>query len=1385
MAVTRFWVGGTGTFDATTTTHWSATTGGAGGASVPTTTDTATFDGNSGGGTVTTSGAQSVTAITFAAGFTGTLTLAAGLTVSGAVTLLQGTLNTNGQTCSWGSYICSGTAAKTLTMGASAITVTAAGSAWGVAGTTTSYTITANTATITFSAAAGLLSIGLGNFNYGGVTVVVSATGIVSWASGSSNVTFTYTPAAGSANNLQFGSSATFNAFTVGLGGGSNATRPLISSNVLGTQMTITVNGTVSINWADFQDIKGAGTGSWNLSAITGGSGDAGGNATITFTAPASQFWVGGTGNWVTTTTNWASSSGGAAGSGRMPLPQDSAVFDANSFTAASQTVTLSSGTGRLAASMTWAAVTNLPTFSYSIVVTIYGSLTWPATTALTISGTHSWQFFGRSGTNTITSGTGQGAWCFAATFNCPGATYVLAGNFSTANGAGSSIVLIQGTLDNSVNNVTITASAFTSTGTNTRAFKMGSGLFIIASSSGVVWNTTSTGFTLTVGTALLQNTAAASCSITTGGVSMPQINQNAVSNTLLFNDAFTTTGIVTLQGGTIDTGSQTCSWGSFMSAAVSTVRALTLGSSVITLTGVGGAPWNVNNATNLTINAGTSTIQTAAANLSNAQYAFGSFTYFSIIIQADSHSTTSTAGSFTCTNFTYAPVVGTSPQGAFTINAAFKVTGALVWTGLSAPAVPIVKSATLGTPVVITANGTVTLTGRMDFEDVTGAGTATWNFATSGGDAGGNSGITFSTPQTNYYLAAANANWSVAANWFLATGGTGGAGRVPFPQDSCVLDANSGAHTYTVDCMRLGGTLTCTGFTGTFTQSVAWTCYGSLILSSGMTALFPDPPNIFSGRASFVITTAGKTFSALTFNAPGGTYVLTDNFLGTGAFTLTNGTIDNSVNNVNVTLTSFICTTTASPTLKMGSGIWTLSGTGVVWNLTSAGTTITAGTSTIVISDTSATSKTFAGNGKTYNNLQITGSSGGVIVTGANTFTSISETATGVLTLASSVTQTIAPGGSLTLNGVTLNSTTPGTAATISAPSGVTIAVSNVTLQDSTATGTAAPFLASGASVRVSNVTGWGFAYILTGTDSIALGDVALRTAGHFSAATDSLVLTDAAARATAVGIVALDVLSLGDAVTRALVQLRSAVDALLLADAAAESAARARQAVDLLALADAAVRSAQAFLRTGSDTLALLDAATDLRSFARTSIDGLLLADAAAAGGHRSRLGSDALALTDAATRVLVLNRVAADACALVDLASAATRRTRTGTDALVLLDAATDRSARVRSSVDSLLLADQGKTVLHASRSGADRLVLLDAAAAGSSRRQGADLLVLLDTTAPLFVLTGADQLQLIDLATAYFRAGARTWEFSELVPRWRFGRLVTPAMPGGAD
>lgn len=68
----RYWVGGSGTWDSTSTTHWALSSGGASGASAPTSSDDVFFDTNSGGGTVSQTGATAGNCNNFdSSGFTG------------------------------------------------------------------------------------------------------------------------------------------------------------------------------------------------------------------------------------------------------------------------------------------------------------------------------------------------------------------------------------------------------------------------------------------------------------------------------------------------------------------------------------------------------------------------------------------------------------------------------------------------------------------------------------------------------------------------------------------------------------------------------------------------------------------------------------------------------------------------------------------------------------------------------------------------------------------------------------------------------------------------------------------------------------------------------------------------------------------------------------------------------------------------------------------------------------------------------------------------------------------------------------------------------------------------------------------------------------------
>jgi hypothetical protein len=114
-----FWVGGTGTWDNSTTTHWSSSSGGGGSAGVPGSADTVTFDANSGGGTVTPNYDFTVISITMGA-FTGILDFSA---------------NNNSPTMA--TFSCTGSGVRTLNMGSGTWTLTGnAATIWNMTSTT-------------------------------------------------------------------------------------------------------------------------------------------------------------------------------------------------------------------------------------------------------------------------------------------------------------------------------------------------------------------------------------------------------------------------------------------------------------------------------------------------------------------------------------------------------------------------------------------------------------------------------------------------------------------------------------------------------------------------------------------------------------------------------------------------------------------------------------------------------------------------------------------------------------------------------------------------------------------------------------------------------------------------------------------------------------------------------------------------------------------------------------------------------------------------------------------------------------------------------------------------------------------------------------------------
>lgn len=127
----RYWVGGTTTWNGTAGTKWATTSGGAGGAAVPTSSDDVFFDGNSGASTVTIATVDAFCLNLNFTGFTGTL--------AGSTTNLQTYGNiTLGSGMTWtfsGAFTLNGTGSQTFT--SNGITTTVSQIQFGHSGTIT------------------------------------------------------------------------------------------------------------------------------------------------------------------------------------------------------------------------------------------------------------------------------------------------------------------------------------------------------------------------------------------------------------------------------------------------------------------------------------------------------------------------------------------------------------------------------------------------------------------------------------------------------------------------------------------------------------------------------------------------------------------------------------------------------------------------------------------------------------------------------------------------------------------------------------------------------------------------------------------------------------------------------------------------------------------------------------------------------------------------------------------------------------------------------------------------------------------------------------------------------------------------------------------------
>jgi hypothetical protein len=566
----KYWVGGSGNWDASTTTHWSATSGGAGGSSVPTSADDVFFDASSGAVTVTLTATVSMQSLT-CTGFTGTLvgtgqtfsigsasggalTLDSGMTVTGGrynmvatsdnagagwpitsagksipgitlnglggrwtlqdnltvlsdLTQTLGSFLTNNKTCNFGSYVSAGTGVRSLNLGTSTITVSIS-AGWNLSnGTNMSVTATSSTIIMTGSSAA---FVGGGKI-YNNIQITGSGVANLTLLNTVTNLTRNGTTA--STDGLSVTTSLTVTGLLT-LAGGNVTRRLLIFSSTVGTQATLTA-ASVSIDNCDFMDIKAAGA----IPFAGNSLGDSLGNSNITFDAPTTQTRTGAGGNW-STAGNWTS---------RVPLPQDTVIVSSGA------SGTIATDMARLGASVDFTGFNGTVSFTTA---TIYGSLTLDA--GMTLSGTQTLTLAGR-GSHTVTSNgktLTQGT-----TFNGPGSTYTLSDAFTTAG----TLSVTGGTF--TTNNNTVTCLALTTgVGTISMTLNFGTSTVNLTGTAASAIFVTNNGVTVVSGTpdVVITNASAnARTFIARGGSIFNSFTYTVAGSTGIIDIATNTSGAI------------------------------------------------------------------------------------------------------------------------------------------------------------------------------------------------------------------------------------------------------------------------------------------------------------------------------------------------------------------------------------------------------------------------------------------------------------------------------------------------------------------------------------------------------------------------------------------------------------------------------------------------------------------------------------------------------------------------------------------------------------------------------------------------------------------------------------------------------------------------
>ncbi len=187
-------------------------------------------------------------------------------------------------------------------------------------------------------------------------------------------------------NVYEFESGEVFNFGSINANGNCAKGVVIIATNG-GAHATFNVaTGIVEIEFLTLRDIHTSGSASFQANSGV----DLGNNTGWMFTNSNSvdYYWVGGTGNW-SESSHWSLTSGGPAG-GCVPSGKDNVFFDANSFSAANQIVSVDKE-NIYVHDMTWNGVTNNPEYTGDLdfKIRVTGSLELDANMQHTFEGNY------------------------------------------------------------------------------------------------------------------------------------------------------------------------------------------------------------------------------------------------------------------------------------------------------------------------------------------------------------------------------------------------------------------------------------------------------------------------------------------------------------------------------------------------------------------------------------------------------------------------------------------------------------------------------------------------------------------------------------------------------------------------------------------------------------------------------------------------------------------------------------------------------------------------------------------------------------------------------------------------------------------------------------